>query len=624
MWAVTCIPLRAGSPHQELSYFSRTEVPEGSIISIPLRGKDAYGLVLTCTPAASVRQTLRSSSFSLRKLADPKAKCTVSRPFLRAAFEASMTLACPPGALIAVCIPAAVLAKRNVLPEAADHEKGGDITYETLLFSHAHSERVGEYRRLARESLARGASLLILTPTVAEADSLGENLRHGIKGYVEVIHGALSPKKLTDAWKRGVDSSHPLVIVGTLLALSLPRRDITTIVLEREGSRAYSREERPYIHGAVIAEAVAKNYGARFILASTVPSVASAARRVAGEVHDIGLSASRIMGPTPEIVDLRAHKKDKGVFDPLAPLTRARVSSLLSAKKSLLILAARRGLSPLTVCDDCGSALTCERCGSTLVLHAHGGPKFLCHHCGLEESASVRCRTCGGWRLTTLGIGIDKVAESLEKHFPDTPRAQLSEVGEKVKETKIVSGWVEKGGLLIATERIIPYLPDEIDGVVVASVDSFLSIPEYSASERVFTLLAEVRSRARDAFLIQTRDPGNRVIRTITEGISGNFFRDEIADRTRYSYPPAVTLIRFTCAGKGEGLQKEVEGLHKALAHFEPLRIEGRTGKRGERRLHLLLRLPRGAWVDQRLLRFIRTLPPTIEVRVNPLSLHTD
>lgn len=536
-----------------------------------------------------------------------------------------MTLACPPGALIAACIPAAVLAKKTILPEAESTDREGEVAYEPLIFSHNHGERVSEYRRLARESLARGSSLLIITPTVTEAETLGENLRHGIKGYVEVIHGALSAKKITEAWKRSVDSSHPLVIVGTLLALSLPRRDITTIVLEREGSRGYNREERPYIQGKIIVEAVARAYGARFILASTVPSVNSAARRVSGEVHDLGLSASRIGGPTPDIIDLRAHKKDKGVFDSLAPLTRTRISTLLSAKKSLLILAARRGLSPLTVCDDCGSALTCERCGSTLVLHAHGGPKFLCHHCGLEESASVRCRKCGGWRLTTLGIGIDKVAESLTRHFPDTPLAYIgTDAAEKIREAKIVSGWQEKGGLLLSTERVVPFLPDEIDGVVVASVDSFLSIPEYSASERVFTLLCELRSRARDAFLIQTRDPGNRVIRALTEGMTGNFFRDEMADRTRYSYPPVVTLVRFTSSGKGEAVEREVEGLLKALAHFEPLRIDGRVGKRGESRAHILLRLPQSAWVDQRLLRFIRTLPPHIEVRVNPLSIHTD
>jgi primosomal protein N' len=191
-------------------------------------------------------------------------------------------------------------------------------------------------------------------------------------------------------------------------------------------------------------------------------------------------------------------------------------------------------------------------------------------------------------------------------------------------EVKAVATWHEKGGILLATERIIPYLPEEIPMVAIASVDSFLSIPEYTASERAFTLLVELRSRASELFLVQTRDPAHRVMRALREGTGNAFYKEELADRERFGYPPYATLIRFTSSGKKEMVEKEIESIAKALAHMAPIRMEGKATSRAHVRMHILLRLPQGSWIDQRLLRFIRTLPPTIEIRINPTSLHSN
>jgi primosomal protein N' (replication factor Y) len=599
-------------------------IVEGSIISIPLRGKEAYGLVLTCVSVSDLRQNIRTSSFALRKLTNPKPHLTLSRTFLRALFDASMTLACPPGALIYAYTSSALLASRTQMPETIPLEEKRPVGYEPLLYSATHAERISEYKRLAREALARGVSMLIITPTIIEAERIGETLTSGIQEYVETLHSALSKKKLLERWQRALVSKHALVIVGTPMALSLARDDIATIILEREGSTSYNREERPYASGKVVAEAYARYLGARFILASTTPSVESAYRKMTGELQDVGLSLVRLPGPTPLHIDLREHKKERGGYDPLTPTLVEKLVPFVQEKKQILLIAARRGLAPLTCCDDCGTTLVCTRCKTALVLHEHNSNrKFLCHHCGQEESASIRCSKCGGWRLTTLGIALDGVTQSVEKHFPNTPRISVGSDSRQT-EVKAVATWHEKGGILLATERIIPYLPEEIPMVAIASVDSFLSIPEYTASERAFTLLVELRSRASELFLVQTRDPAHRVMRALREGTGNAFYKEELADRERFGYPPYATLIRFTSSGKKEMVEKEIESIAKALAHMAPIRMEGKATSRAHVRMHILLRLPQGSWIDQRLLRFIRTLPPTIEIRINPTSLHSN
>ena len=625
MFAIRCIPLATGAPPQELSYFSKEQIADGSIIKIQLRGKDSFGLVLSSEPISDLKQTLRTSSFTLKKLTSPQPRAILSRTFLRACFEAAMEDGCSPGSLIAALTPTEVLLKRAAFAEAGPEVDQPGISYEPLLFSHTHSERIAEYRRMAREALARGKSIVIVTPTVAEAERIASDLMHGIRGYVAVLHGSLTKKKQVENWKHAVESAHPVVLVGTLFALSIPRNDISTIVLEREGTQNYNRDMRPYFRGAVVAEHIAKQLGARFIIASTTPSVISAYRRIKGDVHDLGLSSVRIQGPNPVLIDLKLHKKGKGGYEPLTQQTCQHIELLLNEKKKVLIVTARKGLAPLTVCDDCGDVLRCLRCKSTLVLHKKERNEFICHHCNQTESATVRCRHCGGWRLTTLGIAIDRIYEFLSEKYPDTPIQVIGgENSENKAEAKSTEAWSLKGGIMLATERVLPYLPDEIPGVVVASVDSFLSIPEYTASERVFTLLSELKTRASELFLIQTREPQHRAIRAIAESMSTSYFRDELKDREQFNYPPFATLIRFTLTGSAPQLEIQKNELLQALEQFTPTEIPARISAKGQSRVHILLRLPSTAWVDQRLLRFIRTLPQQIEVRINPTSLHTD
>lgn len=618
--------IATSAPFQELSYFTSDDLPLGSVVRVLVRGAENYGLVVASESVSDVKQALRASPFPIKKLPSPAPALLLRRSFLRALFSAAQYEAAPWGALIAAYTPKAILKSRASLPSAPqeDDEREHATSYEPLLFTQARVERVAEYRRLAREALARGTSTLLIAPTVAEAERFFIELSRGIPGYVEILHGGLSEKKQREAWARIASEKKPMLIIGTLVALSVPRADLTLIIVDRAGSRSYMRDERPYASGVRVAERVAQALGARFIMAGTVPSVEAAYRASTGEVGDYGISSTRLAGPAPTIIDLRTHKKEKGVWSPLAPETLSILMGSARPKRHIVVLAARRGLSPMTACDDCGTILSCPTCGRNLVLHAEGERLFRCHHCAEEVSASARCAHCGGWRLTTLGIGIDRVAETVATAIPDTPCVVISQdKGTPTQRLKTLSKWQAEGGILIGTEMILPHLPDQVDAVFVASVDSLLSIPEYSAGERVFTLLCELRSRAQGPFVVQTRDPAGRVMRALESGMYGAFMKEELADRERFSYPPRCTLMRFTIETSPKETEALATELAKALERFAPIRIDGTAKRRSLARTHLLLRLPKDSWVDQRLLRLIRSLPRHISVQIDPIAIHS-
>src|SRR3989338_10268150 len=96
----------------------------------------------------------------------------------------------------------------------------------------------------------------------------------------------------------------------------------------------------------------------------------------------------------------------------------------------------------------------------------------------------------------------------------------------------------------------IPYLTEPLSAVAILSVNSLLTIPDFRMGERVFRMLLTLREKAREHFLIQTRDPNVPLFALATEGNIGEFLRTELETRHRFGYPPFSTLLKFTHEGK--------------------------------------------------------------------------
>lgn len=620
MWVVHVMPISKTAPHKEFAYFSASAIPDGSIIRIPMRDKKGFGLVIRSAPLEEERQGLKRGSFSLKKVSAAGAGMPLSRAFLRAAFETANYCAASVGSVLDALVPAAILKEAGSVPPAREATRQDH--FEALSYVGQAKERVEEYRRLARETLARGGSMLLLAPTLFEAKKLAREVGRGIEERTFLIHGDLSQKQFATAWRRALENTSPVLVVGTPLALALPL-PFRTIVLERDTSRGFERDERPYVPVAYAAERLAKAQGCRIIFGATVPSMRVAHRKERQEVSDLSYSPGRLWGVAPTVLDRRRKSSDaRHAFDPLSKEAYALIDASIKEKVPVLIIAARRGLAPLTICDDCGSVHSCRTCGSALTLHGKDGRRFLCHYCGSEEDASARCRTCDSWRLTTLGISTERVAEALEQARPGLSLAVASRDTLKKKDPEEVVRAFLAGepSVMVSTEVLIPYLPEGSCRVIVASVDSLFSIPEYRIGERVLLLLADLRAIARDTFLLQTREPQAPPIKAATEGAFLPFLREELALRATYGYPPARDIVRLTLTGRAA--ERDAAAIAEALSDWKPTRLIARARRTGEKRLHLLIRIPEGAWVNDRLLRFLRSLPPSVLVRVNPPVLN--
>ena len=638
MWIVSAYLIGATAPHKELSYFSAAEHAPGEIVPLPARGAVTYGLITKCEPVRDAKQQLRGAGFALQKIAG-SGTAILSREFLHAAFELAAYHGASAGAVISALVPATILEKVASLPPAQENHKHEYSSVlqktgiNTLLVIGPRDERLKRYGALAKETRAQKKSALIIAPTIVEAERIAAKLPSAV-----LFHGELPKKKLLEAWAAIARSKKPLTVVGTPLALSLPVNNLGLVVTERALARGYDRSSRPFVDIRMACQALARACGAAFAVGSPVVPVADSE----DGGHRMSKPGLDIRCSSPTIINMRRDAADKSMlparpkFELFSEPAKEKIARALAKNESVLLVAARKGLAPHTTCDDCGTPLSCPRCGSGLVLHERREPQrisliaasvtrwFRCPRCEHTERVHILCPVCGSWRLSMTGIGLTSVVREAEKVFP---QAKLLEANDEAASTpnrakKLAQAFEQsRGAVLAATESMLPYLSGTAALTVVVSADSMLYVPEYSAPERALAFFAELGGLSKSV-LLQTRMPENAAIQALAH--AEQFYARELELRKLFNYPPFATLIRLSVSGPTAKEREQADAIVKALEPLHPQRYPGRSPRRSIMREHILLRIPKEQWVDPKLLAFVRSLPPSVEIRVNPKNLISD
>jgi len=629
MQLVEVIPIARGIGADVLSYFTGKNVSPGEIVKVPLRSRTVPAMIVAVRSAEEARADIRGASFETKKLEGVSGKRILSRNFILAANECAEYFATTTGSVLGSLLPKAILDSATELPELGETLRSvREVIPERIVMQAETSERLSHYKSLIREEFARNRSVVILVPTIQDGTLLFNELSRGIEAFAYFLHSDIPRKKMLDAWRTLGSDPHPTLSVVTGSFLCLPRNDIGVIIVEHESSRAYKLPYRPYLDIRIFAETYAGHLGARFFLADLPLRVETLGRFQNGEVDEFSkLRARSVTTAVCRIVDAR-RKTDakKRSFSSLTDELVEALSANLSEGKRAYLFTSRRGLSPMTLCGDCESVVTCNTCDAAVVLHKAGKENaFVCHSCGAVRSAHERCKTCDGWKLITLGIGIEKVKEELAARYPHVPLFVLERDSAKThKEASLVARkfYETAPAILLGTELSIPYVEKQVGFVAVVSADSLLSLPEWRAQERLFSTLLAVRSRAREHFLVQTREPQHRVITLAKDGNVIEFFKEELGRRTTFRYPPETVLIKLSVEGTRTRVGSVLKDLETQFGPYGFLVYAPSIHLGHSRYLaHGLIRVVRAAWPDAALLRKLRALSPEVAIDVEPQNL---
>ncbi len=563
MYLLTVSPLASGIPYEELSYFSKLEVHEGDLVEITIRKRVCRALVLNVVDAQEEKQSLKQASFITKKITKVLVPGFLHPKIWNALSYTSSYVLRSVGTIIYDLMSEKSF--DEMAPIVIPDEARG---HELLLLEQNYENRMLRYKTTIREMFSKKRSLVIFFPTITDLENARDHLSRGIDDYVVSLHGSLTEKQYSLALTTIKTSEHPLLILTTPSLIPWLRHDLGLVILEREHSNYY------YTHGddgydmRVVIELLAKATSTPCLLGSQMLSLYAHLLHQKKDATEI--IPLQFRNDTNVLV-VQMTEENRTASPYISKLTLQILRQMKQSKEGhYFFYAHRKGMYPTTVCSDCGELFTCLSCNRPYVLHKIAGVRtYVCHGCEaiiqLNEDTSLSCRYCGGWRMMTLGVATTGIEEEL-KHL-DMPLFVIDSehTSTRAKAKKIYKEWKDSPyGVLIGTE-MAHNLIDVCDGIVILSLDSLFSLPEYRTDEKILSLITEMaeklnRGVSLDAPLIlQTRLKNTPIIKQLTTPSFKEVYTTLLKEREQFLLPPYYTVIKASFDNLSDDIRKRFE-----------------------------------------------------------------
>lgn len=650
MKIVSVIPLKKNVLKSDLTYFTGLDIQVGNVVSVSLKNKKILALVTSIEELKEAKSNVKGMDFNLKKVIEDKGESIFLPELLSAIFDTSKYFAQNKNNTITSLIPDIFIEAYDKLmhftpppapPSLPRKEAENEARSEKLLFQYPLLDRISIYKTLVRESFAKNKSIFIVLPTLFDIENFTNQLSKGIEQFTFSVHSGISMKKKLTTYGKIVTSAHPVLIIGTPPFLSIPRKDIGTIILEHENSNAYKMISRPHLDLRVFTEIYASKINAKFIMADEILRYETIERKNIDNLNPLYPLSFRI-DFKGEIEILSKKRKDKEKFQIFNDESIKEIKLALENKKSVFIFSLRKGLATMTLCKDCQETVSCKKCGAPLVLYmSHQDKKrmFVCNRCEMNIDGDTTCAYCGSWNLLPLGIGTDTVYEEVSKLFPKIKIFKLDKESARTASgaRKIIKEFKESNGsILIGTEMAFFYLqnkvPQKVPLSIIASFDSLWSIPNFKMGERIVQIIFSIISHTAEKLIIQTKNENDEVIHSIKSENLLSFVRGELEDRRQFSYPPYKRFIKITHWGNKEQTIKIKKMLEEIFREYSPIIFSGFVPRMKDKYVtNALLKIDTKKWslpglsagssIDQNLFSLLLSLPSSFEVCVDPEDL---
>ncbi len=449
--------------------------------------------------------------------------------------------------------PAQSKAKQQIL-------QGFDTTSTVLLHGITGSGKTEVYIDLIKNALSSGGQVLYLLPEIALTTQIVHRLRKVFGEQMGVYHSKFSDNERVEIWQ-GVLSGAFSFVVGVRSSVFLPFDNLSLIIVDEEHESSYKQyDPAPRYHARDVALYLAHLHFSKVLLGSATPSLESYSNAMEGKYTLVTMEQRYGGASLPQMIlaDTLREKQRKLMKGDFSFVLLEALNRTLQEKKQAIIFQNRRGYSPHLTCETCSWIPKCENCAVSLTYHMYK-KEMRCHYCGYRLPVPNTCEACGAATMKTVGIGTEKLEESLQLMLPSTniQRMDLDTTRKKYAYDKIIEGF-EKGeiDILVGTQMVSKGL--DFDGVVLVGVidaDRMLHFPDFRSFERTFQLITQVSGRAgrreeQGKVVIQTSNPQQEVLQKIIDNDYIGFYQSEIRDREQYRYPPFTRLIRITIKHK--------------------------------------------------------------------------
>ena len=430
----------------------------------------------------------------------------------------------------------------------------------TLLHGVTSSGKTEIYIHLIQRALERKEQVLFLMPEIALTVQMMQRLQRIFGNRLGIYHSRYSDAERVEIWQKQLSDNPYDVILGARSAVFLPFKRLGLVIVDEEHETSYKQQDpAPRYH----ARSAAIMLGAKVLLGTATPSLESYHNAMTGKYGLVELK-ERYQGielPEIHIVDIADLQHRKMMHGPFSPLLLTRMRETLARGEQVILFQNRRGFAPVVECRQCGWVPTCQHCDVSLTYHRQLN-QLTCHYCGYTYRIPTECPCCGSTELRSRGYGTEKIEEQIHEIFPDAriARMDLDTTRTRNAYERIISDFsAGRTNILIGTQMISKGLDfDKVSVVGIINADSMLNYPDFRAYEHAFMMMAQVSGRAgrkgkRGLVILQTKQKEVSVIDQVVRNDYTSLYKELIAERQAFRYPPYYRLIYVFLRHRQEG-----------------------------------------------------------------------
>ncbi|PKD40236.1 primosomal protein N' [Methylomonas sp. Kb3] len=450
----------------------------------------------------------------------------------------------------------------------------------SLLEGVTGSGKTEVYMQIIAEVLAQGKQVLVLLPEISLTPQLEQRFLKRFAVNLVSTHSKLTDNQRLHAWL-SMQQGHAAIMLGTRSALFTPMPRPGLIILDEEHDSSFKQQEGFRFSARDVAIARAKGLGIPVLLGSATPSLESMANVAQHRYQLLHLPnrAGNATAPSFQLLDIRNKRMQAGLSEPLL----AEIQATLAKKQQALIFLNRRGYAPVQICHGCGWVSRCRRCDANLVIHA-ADRLLRCHHCGSEQSLLKQCPACKTGELQALGLGTERIEQTLASLFPDKVVVRLDrDTTQRKGSLEQYLEQIHDGGvnIILGTQMLAKghHFPG-VTLVAILDIDSGLFSIDYHGSERLAQLIVQVAGRAGRAdqpgkVVLQTRHPQHPLLETLLSKGYRAFAQSALQERRQAGLPPFghQALLRVQ-AGKAEEPQQFLQAVCRKISELNPGKVQ--------------------------------------------------
>ncbi len=422
-----------------------------------------------------------------------------------------------------------------------------------LLHGVTSSGKTEIYIHLIKEAIDNHRQVLYLLPEIALTVQITERLRRVFGRRLGIYHSRYSDDERVEIWRKQLSDEPYDVILGARSAVLLPFTRLGMVIIDEEHEQSFKQQDpAPRYHARSTAIMLARMAGAKTLLGTATPSLESYHNAMAGKYGLVRLT-QRYKGielPEVQVVDVADLRRRKMMSGPLSPPLLAMMRQAIEGGRQVILFQNRRGFAPMVECRQCGWVPRCERCDVSLTLHRRMN-QLTCHYCGATYDVPDVCPACESHELIAKGYGTEKIEERVRDAFPEArvARMDLDTTRTNGAYERIIDDFARgRTDVLIGTQMIGKGLDfDRVSVVGILDADSMMNYPDFRAYEHAYMMMAQVSGRAgrkggRGMVVLQTKSPDSPLIGQVVRGDAGAIYRDLLAERRAFGYPPFTHL----------------------------------------------------------------------------------